>query len=139
MPAIRFCRAAENHDENAPHPYFILGLCCRSSSVLAVPPRAMALIDLLRKSPELTQPAAQKEEFEDGVIKPPCRTSENEGETSLTGRHENVKIILARGTTKKISTASPRVPCCWQASFNYERMQASGWLYGLLPALKRSR
>lgn len=25
-----------------------------------------------------------------------------------------------------------------QASFNYERMQASGWLYGLLPALKRS-
>ncbi|EAR57502.1 Phosphotransferase system, mannose/fructose/N-acetylgalactosamine-specific [Photobacterium sp. SKA34] len=24
-----------------------------------------------------------------------------------------------------------------QASFNYERMQASGWLYGLLPALKK--
>lgn len=23
-----------------------------------------------------------------------------------------------------------------QASFNYERMQAAGWLYGLLPALK---
>lgn len=28
---------------------------------------AMALIDLLRKSPEPTQPAAQKEEFEDGI------------------------------------------------------------------------
>jgi len=27
----------------------------------------MALIDLLRKSPEPTQPAAQKEEFEDGI------------------------------------------------------------------------
>lgn len=25
-----------------------------------------------------------------------------------------------------------------QASFNYERMQAAGWLYGLLPALKKS-
>lgn len=25
-----------------------------------------------------------------------------------------------------------------QASFNYERMQACGWLYGLLPALKKS-
>jgi PTS system N-acetylgalactosamine-specific IID component len=24
-----------------------------------------------------------------------------------------------------------------QASFNYERMQASGWLYSLLPALKK--
>ncbi len=24
-----------------------------------------------------------------------------------------------------------------QASFNYERMQASGWLYGLLPSLKK--
>lgn len=24
-----------------------------------------------------------------------------------------------------------------QASFNYERMQASGWLYGILPALKK--
>ncbi len=24
-----------------------------------------------------------------------------------------------------------------QASFNYERMQAAGWLYGLLPALKK--
>ncbi|MCG6305438.1 PTS system mannose/fructose/sorbose family transporter subunit IID, partial [Vibrio vulnificus] len=24
-----------------------------------------------------------------------------------------------------------------QASFNFERMQASGWLYGLLPALKK--
>ncbi|AGH82316.1 PTS permease for mannose subunit IIBMan [Psychromonas sp. CNPT3] len=24
-----------------------------------------------------------------------------------------------------------------QASFNYERMQAGGWLYGLLPALKK--
>lgn len=25
-----------------------------------------------------------------------------------------------------------------QASFNYERMQAAGWLYGLLPGLKKS-
>ena len=28
---------------------------------------AMALIDLMRKSPEPTAPAAQKEEFEDGI------------------------------------------------------------------------
>lgn len=24
-----------------------------------------------------------------------------------------------------------------QASFNYERMQAAGWLYGILPGLKK--
>lgn len=24
-----------------------------------------------------------------------------------------------------------------QASFNYERMQAAGWLYGLIPGLKK--
>ncbi len=32
---------------------------------------------------------------------------------------------------------SPRRSMLLQASFNYERMQASGWLYGLLPALKK--
>ena len=26
-----------------------------------------------------------------------------------------------------------------QASFNYERMQAAGWLYGILPGLKNSK
>lgn len=25
-----------------------------------------------------------------------------------------------------------------QGSFNYERMQAAGWLYGILPGLKKS-
>lgn len=53
-------------------PYFILGFVAAAwlkLPVLAIAAAAlaMALIDLLRKSPEPTQPAAQKEEFEDGI------------------------------------------------------------------------
>ncbi|EGE0022758.1 hypothetical protein DND64_02010 [Escherichia coli] len=64
--------------------------------------------------------------------------SENE-ETLLTGVNENVyedQSIGAELTKKDINRVAWR-SMLLQASFNYERMQASGWLYGLLPALKK--
>ena len=64
--------------------------------------------------------------------------SENE-ETLLTGVNENVyedQNIGAELTKKDINRVAWR-SMLLQASFNYERMQASGWLYGLLPALKK--
>lgn len=56
-------------------------------------------------------------------------------ETLLTGMNENVYEDQHIGAelTKRILTVSRR-SMLLQASFNYERMQASGWLYGLLPA-----
>lgn len=63
--------------------------------------------------------------------------SENE-ETLLTGVNENVyedQSIGAELTKKDINRVAAFHAL--QASFNYERMQASGWLYGLLPALKK--
>lgn len=65
-------------------------------------------------------------------------TTENE-ETLLTGVNENVyedQNISADLTKKDINRVAWR-SMLLQASFNYERMQASGWLYGLLPALKK--
>ncbi len=64
--------------------------------------------------------------------------SENE-ETLLTGVNENVYEDQSIGAelTKRYQPRRRR-SMLLQASFNYERMQASGWLYGLLPALKRS-
>ena len=63
-----------------------------------------------------------------------------ESETSLlTGVNENVyedQQIGAELTKKDINRVAWR-SMLLQASFNYERMQASGWLYGLLPALKK--
>lgn len=64
--------------------------------------------------------------------------SENE-ETLLNGVNENVyedQSIGAELTKKDINRVAWR-SMLLQASFNYERMQASGWLYGLLPALKK--
>ncbi len=64
--------------------------------------------------------------------------SENE-ETLLTGVNENVYEDQRTGaelTKKDINRVAWR-SMLLQASFNYERMQASGWLYGLLPALKK--
>ena len=64
--------------------------------------------------------------------------SESE-ETLLTGVNENVyedQRIGAELTKKDINRVAWR-SMLLQASFNYERMQASGWLYGLLPALKK--
>ena len=64
--------------------------------------------------------------------------SESE-ETLLTGVNENVyedQSIGAELTKKDINRVAWR-SMLLQASFNYERMQASGWLYGLLPALKK--
>ena len=64
--------------------------------------------------------------------------SENE-ETLPTGVNENVyedQSIGAELTKKDINRVAWR-SMLLQASFNYERMQASGWLYGLLPALKK--
>ena len=45
-------------------------------------------------------------------------------------------------TVKKVVTPGDLVSMVWrslflQASFNYERMQACGWLYGILPVLKK--
>lgn len=50
--------------------------------------------------------------------------------------YEN-KAIGAELTKADINTMAWR-SLLLQASFNFERMQASGWLYGLLPALKKS-
>ncbi|WP_429821843.1 PTS N-acetylgalactosamine transporter subunit IID [Enterobacter bugandensis] len=60
-------------------------------------------------------------------------------ETLLSGVNENVyedQTIGAELTKKDINRVAWR-SMLLQASFNYERMQASGWLYGLLPALKK--
>ncbi len=72
MPAIGFAVLLKIMMKNVYIPYFILGFVAAAwlkLPVLAIAAAAlaMALIDLLRKSPELTQPAAQKEEFEDGI------------------------------------------------------------------------
>lgn len=59
-------------------------------------------------------------------------------DTLLTGTNENIyedQNIGAELTKKDINRVAWR-SMLLQASFNYERMQASGWLYGLLPALK---
>ncbi len=71
MPAIGFAVLLKIMMKTSTSPTSS-GLCCRSRlklPVLAIAAAAlaMALIDLLRKSPEPTQPAAQKEEFEDGI------------------------------------------------------------------------
>ena len=63
----------------------------------------------------------------------------NTEETLLTGVNENIyedQHIGADLTKKDINRVAWR-SMLLQASFNYERMQASGWLYGLLPALKK--
>ena len=60
-------------------------------------------------------------------------------ETLLSGVNENIyedQSIGAELTKKDINRVAWR-SMLLQASFNYERMQASGWLYGLLPALKK--
>ncbi|EHF0904272.1 hypothetical protein CT355_000477 [Shigella flexneri] len=72
MPAIGFAVLLKIMMKNVYIPYFILGFVAAAwlkLPVLAIAAAAlaMALIDLLRKSPEPTQPAAQKEEFEDGI------------------------------------------------------------------------
>ena len=59
--------------------------------------------------------------------------------TLLSGINENIyedQNIGADLTRKDINRVAWR-SMLLQASFNYERMQASGWLYGLLPALKK--
>ena len=72
MPAIGFAVLLKIMMKNVYIPYFIIGFVGAAwlkLPVLAIAAAAlaMALIDLLRKSPEPTQPAAQKEEFEDGI------------------------------------------------------------------------
>lgn len=69
----------------------------------------------------------------------PNNVSDGE-ETLLTGANENryedqrVGAELSRKDINRVAWRSMLL----QASFNYERMQAAGWLYGLLPALKKS-
>jgi PTS system N-acetylgalactosamine-specific EIID component, Man family (TC 4.A.6.1.4) len=63
----------------------------------------------------------------------------NEASSLLTGVNENIyedQQIGAELTKQDINRVAWR-SMLLQASFNYERMQASGWLYGLLPALKK--
>nr|CBX74092.1 hypothetical protein YEW_KF44190 [Yersinia enterocolitica W22703] len=57
----------------------------------------------------------------------------------ITDSNDNIyedQTIGAELTKKDINRVAWR-SMLLQASFNYERMQASGWLYGLLPALKK--
>lgn len=63
--------------------------------------------------------------------------SENE-ETLLTGVNENVYEDQSIGAelTKRYQPRRLAFHAVTSV-FNYERMQASGWLYGLLPALKK--
>lgn len=72
--------------------------------------------------------------------KPPLPPlAENEERNLLTGVNENIyedQTIGEELTRKDINRVAWR-SLLLQASFNYERMQASGWLYGLLPALKK--
>ena len=72
MPAIGFAVLLKIMMKTFTSPYFIIGFVAAAwlkLPVLAIAAAAlaMALIDLLRKSPEPTAPAAQKEEFEDGI------------------------------------------------------------------------
>lgn len=67
-------------------------------------------------------------------------TASEADESLLSGVNENIyedQKIGAELTKKDINRVAWR-SMLLQASFNYERMQASGWLYGLLPALKKS-
>ncbi|MGY3013614.1 mannose/fructose/N-acetylgalactosamine-specific phosphotransferase system component IID [Ewingella americana] len=60
-------------------------------------------------------------------------------EQTVTAGSDNIyedQTIGAELTKKDINRVAWR-SMLLQASFNYERMQASGWLYGLLPALKK--
>ena len=72
MPAIGFAVLLKIMMKNVYIPYFIIGFVAAAwlkLPVLAIAAAAlaMALIDLMRKSPEPATPAAQKEEFEDGI------------------------------------------------------------------------
>lgn len=72
MPAIGFAVLLKIMMKNVYIPYFIIGFVAAAwlkLPVLAIAAAAlaMALIDLMRKSPEPAAPAAQKEEFEDGI------------------------------------------------------------------------
>lgn len=143
MPAIGFAVLLKIMMKNVYIPYFIIGFVAAARlklPVLAIAAAAlaMALIDLLRKSPEPTAPAARRnlKMASNPTTLPGVSESE---ETLLTGVNENVYEDQSIGAelTKRILTVSRR-SMLLQASFNYERMQASGWLYGLLPALKRS-
>ncbi|MCG9666237.1 Mannose permease IID component [Vibrio mediterranei] len=63
----------------------------------------------------------------DPAVQPAPGISDDEYENKEIG------IELTKADINKMAWRSLLL----QASFNYERMQASGWLYGLLPALKK--
>ncbi|VED08122.1 PTS system N-acetylgalactosamine-specific transporter subunit IID [Escherichia coli] len=108
MPAIGFAVLLKIMMKNVYIPYFILGFVAAAwlkLPVLAIAAAAlaMALIDLLRKSPEPTQPAAQKRNLKMASNQTTLpNVSENE-ETLLTGVNENVYEDQSIGTelTKK--------------------------------------
>ena len=144
MPAIGFAVLLKIMMKNVYIPYFIIGFVAAALlklPVLAIAAAAlaMALIDLMRKSPEPAAPAAQKENSKmasNHTTLPGVSESE---ETLLTGVNEKRlrrPEHRCRTDQKDINRVARR-SMLLQASFNYERMQASGWLYGLLPALKK--
>lgn len=53
---------------------------------------------------------------------------------SNTYKDPSKEKVITKGDLNKMVWRSLLL----QASFNYERMQACGWLYGLLPGLKDS-
>jgi galactosamine PTS system EIID component len=53
-------------------------------------------------------------------------------ESNTTGNHEEKRVLSKKDITK-LGLRSVFL----QASFNYERMQAGGWLYSMLPFLKK--
>lgn len=52
---------------------------------------------------------------------------------SNTYKDPSKEKVITKGDLNKMVWRSLLL----QASFNYERMQACGWLYGLLPGLKK--
>ena len=53
--------------------------------------------------------------------------------TSDTYIDQSQDVILTKGDINRMAFRSLAL----QASFNYERMQAGGWLYTILPALRK--
>lgn len=69
-------------------------------------------------------------------LDPRSRTTEVQPSPGVVQDEYENKEIGAELTKADINRMAWR-SLLLQASFNYERMQASGWLYGLLPALKK--
>jgi PTS system N-acetylgalactosamine-specific IIC component len=119
MPAIGFAVLLKIMMKNVYIPYFIIGFVAAAwlkLPVLAIAAAAlaMALIDLLRKSPEPTAPRHRKRNSKMASNQTTLPGVSESEETLLTGVNENVYEDQNIGAelTKKILTAWPGVPCC---------------------------